>query len=207
MCGVGVDVPARREPITAESAEVGIFVAAPAEEEIVVLRHPPIGSDVARIFIERRFERRQVRKILRANTDGRILFGLLVIAEPEETVLDRGAADIEAILLAVEIRLGRREVRARGVLPPAAADKPAAVTLVAAARGHDVDRAGRADARRRVGGRCRNLKLLNALLREVDSRRADVFVNSVNAVNRDSRLAPVAAAERDAGVAALGRVE
>src|SRR5262245_12735032 len=146
MCGVGVDIPARRESVAAESAEVGIFVAGPAEEEIVLLRHPPIGSDVARIFVERRFERRQVRKVPGVDADGRILLGLLVIAEPEETVLDSWAADIEAILLAVEIRLVRREVRARGVIRPAAEDEPAAVKLVAPAFGDDVDCACRAES-------------------------------------------------------------
>src|SRR5262245_33555827 len=118
----------------------------------MALRHPPIGSDVARIFIERRFERRQVRKILRADTDGRILFGFLVIAEPEEAVLDRWAADIEAVLFAVEIRFGRREVRPCGVFGAAAEDEPAAVKLVAAAFGDDVNRASRAESCRRVGG-------------------------------------------------------
>src|SRR5262245_14186462 len=127
----------------------------------MVLRHPPIGSDVARIFIERRFERRQVWKVPGIDADGRILFGLLVVTKPEETVLDRGAADIEAILFAVEIRFGRREVRARGVIRSATEDEPAAVKLVAAAFGDDVDRASRADARRRVRGRGRDLKLLN----------------------------------------------
>src|SRR5262245_36034557 len=116
MRGVGINVSTRRQFGSTESAEAGILVAAPAKEEIVVLRHAPIGSDIARIFVEGRLKRRQIREVRRIDADGRIFLGLLVITEPEQALFDGGSAEAKAILFAVEFRLGRREVRTRCIV-------------------------------------------------------------------------------------------
>src|SRR5262249_8919025 len=112
-----------------------------------------------------------------------------------------------AVLFAAEIRLRRSEVRPRGEIVVAVEEEPAGVQLVGARFGDDVDRAGRADAGGGVRRRSRNLELLDRLLRDVERGGADMLVHRVHAVNRDAGLAAAAAADRYAGVTALGRIE
>src|SRR5262249_10068426 len=73
--------------------------------------------------------------------------------------------------------------------------------------GDDVDRAGCADAGGSVGGRGRNLEFLNRLLRNVERGCADVFVYRIDAINGDAGFASVAAADGNAGITALSRIE
>src|SRR5262245_23940534 len=207
MRRVRVDVPAGRQPIAAKTAQAGIFVARPTQESVVVLRNTPIEAHVAGVFIEWRGEGRELRKVGRVDADRRVLIRFLIVAEPEQPVLDRRAAQAEAVLFAAEIRLRRCEVRPRGEIVVAVEEEAAAVQAVAAAFGDDVDRAGRADAGGSVRRRCRNLKLLNRLLRDVERGGADVLVHRVHAVNRDAGLAAAAAADGNACVTALGRIE
>src|SRR5215813_12737053 len=200
MRRVGVDVPAGWQPVAAEPAKAGIFVARPAEESVVFLRNAPIGAHVAGIFIERRGEGRQLRKVGCVDADRRILISFLIAAEPEQPVLDRRAAQAEAVLFAAEIRLRRSEVRPRGEVVVAPEEETAAMKPVAAAFGDDVDRAGSAQAGGGVRRRSRNLKLLDRLLRYVERGGADMLVHDVHAVNRDAGLAAAAAPDGNAGV-------
>src|SRR5262249_31991209 len=136
-----------------------------------------------------------------------VLFVFGYVEIQYQPFLDRRAAQAEAVLFAAEIRLRRSEVRPRGEIVVAVEEETAAVQLVGATFGDDVDRAGRADAGGGVRRRSRNLELLDRLLRDVERGGADMLVHRVHAVNRDAGLAAAAAADGNAGVTALGRIE
>src|SRR5256885_1557710 len=134
----------------------------------MLLRDHPVGAHGTGEFIERGLERSQTGEVTRGDADRRILLRFFDVAEPEEFVFDHAATETAAVLLAVEVRLGRRETRARRVIRTPAEDETTAVKLIAAALADDVDRAGRAEARRGISRRDRDLKLLNAFLRDID---------------------------------------
>src|SRR5215831_17551254 len=127
--------------------------------------------------------------------------------EPEEAVLLNRSADVDAPLFSVEIGLDGSKTGAGGHTGTAAVGEGAAVDLVGAPLGDDVDSAGGGetggDVRRRRG----DLEFLNGFLGEVEGRGPDMLVYGVDTVNGDACFAAGAAPNGDAGVAGLGRVE
>lgn len=204
---VGVDVRAGRQPVAAEVAEAFVVVAAPAEERVVPLRDAPVHAQRRGERIERRLVRGEGREVGRAEADRGVLLGLLHVAEEEQPILQGRAAEVASELVPMEVRLRGREAGAGGHSRASVEEEGAAVQLVAPALGDDVDGAGGAQPGGGIRGRDRDLELLDAVLRDVDGGGADVLVDGIHTVDRDPRLAPVAAAYRDPRVAALGRIE
>src|SRR6516164_1072610 len=128
-------------------------------------------------------------------------------AEPEEAVLLDGSADVNAPLFTVEIGLDGSKAGAGGHTGTAAIGEGAAVDIVRAPLGDDVDSAGGGEAGGDVRRRSGDLEFLNGFLGEVEGGGADMLVYGVDTVNGDACFAAGAAPNGDAGVAGLGGVE
>src|SRR5260370_12400698 len=99
------------------------------------------------------------------------------------------------------------EAGARRHTGPAAEREGGTVVRIGSALSDDVDAAGGGEARGSIGGRSRNLKLLDGFLREIECGGADVLVDRVDAIDGDAGLAAGAAGDRNAGVARLSGIE
>src|SRR5215475_6663201 len=97
-------------------------------------------------------------------------------AEPEEAVLLDGSADAHTPLFTVEIGLDGRKAGAGSHTGTAAVGEGAAMNLVGAPLGDDVDSAGGGETGGDVGRRRGDLEFLNGFLGEVEGRGPDMLV-------------------------------